>query len=109
MIKLVERFTNILCRVRKIEMLAGQIENEMESISERDFELASLIHKLAPREIEILTLMTNGKKYSDLAKILGVSQKTIEAHRWNIRQKLKLNSSKDIARIVIPWMKEKQK
>lgn len=108
MIKLSERLTDLLCRARKIEALLIQVEKEMDGITSRDIELADLIQTLTPKELEILTLMTQGKKYSQIAGILGVSQNTLDAHRWNIRQRLKLTTSKDITRIVIPFM-QKQK
>ncbi len=105
--ELTKRLTKILDKVRAIETKVAEIEQIIGSISSADFELADLIPTLSTRELEILTLMTEGKKFSDIPALLGTSKRTVQAHRWNIQKKLKLDSSKDISRIVIPYMKKK--
>lgn len=106
MIGLTSRATEILCRARKIESLLKDIEREMDAISSQDLELESLMPKLTEREMEILTLLTQGKNMHEISTILGIEHRTTQAHRWNIQQKLKLSSSKDIMRIVVPWMQK---
>ncbi len=44
--------------------------------------------RLSSREIEILSLIKNGKSNKDLAEIYNISTRTIEAHRLNIMRKL---------------------
>jgi DNA-binding NarL/FixJ family response regulator len=47
---------------------------------------------LTSREIEILRLISEGKKTIETAKILNISAKTVESHRRNIMDKLDINS-----------------
>lgn len=108
MIKLTDRLITLLVKARKIESLLTQVEKEMDGITVEDLDLVELLPTLTEREMEILNLMVQGKTFAQLPKTLGVSLKTIEAHRWNIRKKLKLKSSKDIERIVLPWMQKKK-
>jgi DNA-binding NarL/FixJ family response regulator len=53
------------------------------------------------REREIIQLLAEGKSNKEAASTLGVSVKTIEAHRANIMRKLHLRSVSDLVRYAI--------
>jgi DNA-binding NarL/FixJ family response regulator len=53
------------------------------------------------REREIIQLLAEGKSNKEVASTLGVSVKTIEAHRANIMRKLHLRSVSDLVRYAI--------
>jgi DNA-binding NarL/FixJ family response regulator len=53
------------------------------------------------REREIIQLVAEGRSNKEAAKTLGVSVKTIEAHRANIMRKLHLHSISDLVRYAI--------
>ena len=57
--------------------------------------------RLTPREREITQLVAEGKSSKEAASQLGVSAKTIEAHRANIMRKLNLHSVADLVRYAI--------
>ncbi len=57
--------------------------------------------RLTPREREITQLVAEGKSSKEAAAQLGVSAKTIEAHRANIMRKLNLHSIADLVRYAI--------
>ena len=57
--------------------------------------------RLSPREREIAQLIAEGKTNKDVAEKLGVSVKTIDAHRANIMRKLNLHSVADLVRYAI--------
>ena len=53
------------------------------------------------REREIIQLLAEGKGNKEAASTLGISVKTIEAHRANIMRKLRLRSISDLVRYAI--------
>jgi DNA-binding NarL/FixJ family response regulator len=56
---------------------------------------------VTPREREIIQLIAEGNSSKETASTLGVSVKTIEAHRANIMKKLRLRSISDLVRYAI--------
>lgn len=54
-----------------------------------------------PGERQIIQLLAEGKSNKETASALGVSVKTIEAHRANIMRKLRLRSASDLVRYAI--------
>jgi DNA-binding NarL/FixJ family response regulator len=53
------------------------------------------------RERQIIQLVAEGKSNKEAASTLGISMKTIEAHRANIMRKLSLRSVSDLVRYAI--------
>ena len=56
--------------------------------------LSSNYYRLTPQEIQIASHIKRGKTTKEIAAIMNLSPKTIEAHRTNIRKKLGLKTSK---------------
>ncbi len=56
---------------------------------------------LSSREREVLQLLAEGKSTKEIAFILNISAKTIETHRRQIMQKLKLTNVADLTRYAI--------
>jgi DNA-binding NarL/FixJ family response regulator len=56
---------------------------------------------LTTREVEIITLLAEGKSNKEVAKSLGVSTRTIECHRNHIMRKMKFQSFSDVVRFAI--------
>jgi DNA-binding NarL/FixJ family response regulator len=59
------------------------------------------VQALTLREREIVQLIAEGRTTKEVATTLGVSEKTIEAHRGNILRKLNLHSAVDLVRYAI--------
>lgn len=59
------------------------------------------LSRLTAREREIVQLLTEGKTNKEVAVSLGVSVKTVDAHRANIMHKLNLHSVTDLVRYAI--------
>ncbi len=53
------------------------------------------------REREIIQLLAEGKSNKEAASVLGISVKTVEAHRANLMRKLRLRSLSDLVRYAI--------
>jgi DNA-binding NarL/FixJ family response regulator len=56
---------------------------------------------LSSREREILKLITEGENTKEVAFYLAISPKTVESHRLNIMQKLKLSNVAELTRYAI--------
>ena len=65
-----------------------------------------LINLLTDRELEIFELIGKGRDVREISKALNVSPKTVETHRTNIKEKLKLKNSRQVARIALQWFTE---
>ncbi|MFB3923279.1 MAG: response regulator [Terriglobia bacterium] len=57
--------------------------------------------RLTPREREIIQLLAEGKSNKEVASLLNISIKTVEAHRANLMHKLKLSSLSDLVHYAI--------
>lgn len=67
------------------------------------------IDLLTDRELEIFQLLGQGLTVRDIAERLFVSSKTVEAHRENIKQKLKFKSSNELLRFAIEYCLHERK
>ncbi len=57
--------------------------------------------QLTPRELEVLTLITNGQSNKEAGRQLGISPRTIEVHRARVMEKLGARNTADLMRIVL--------
>ena len=69
--------------------------NERQKLSE------ALLAKLTPREEQVLERIVAGRLNKQIADDLGISIKTVEAHRANIMDKVNANTVADLMRIVL--------
>jgi len=58
----------------------------------RDTRLRPRFSTLTPREREILKLLAEGNSVKEIAVILGLSVKTVEAHKFNLMRKLDIHN-----------------
>jgi DNA-binding NarL/FixJ family response regulator len=56
---------------------------------------------LSPRETEVLRLLGYGEANREIAQELKISEKTVEAHRANIKRKLGARGMSDLVRFAI--------
>jgi RNA polymerase sigma factor (sigma-70 family) len=56
---------------------------------------------LTPREHEVMQMVTDGKSNKEIANALGVSAKTIEAHRARVMEKMQARSLAELVRMVL--------
>lgn len=61
---------------------------------------------LSDRELEIFELIGKGHEVHEISSSLGLSPKTVETHRTNIKDKLKLKNARQVARLAVQWTTE---
>jgi len=64
---------------------------------------ASPTDQLTDRELEILERIGKGEEVKAIAKALHLSPKTVETHRAHIKDKLKLENARQVARFAVQW------
>jgi len=61
----------------------------------------NLLDALSQREFEVFRLLAEGKMVNEIADILSLSPKTVGTHHTNIKQKLNVSNSAELARLAI--------
>ena len=59
---------------------------------------------LTDRELEILERIGKGEEVKAIAKTLHLSPKTVETHRSHIKEKLRLENARQVARYAVQWV-----
>ena len=65
------------------------------------------ISRLTDREIEVFELLGNALGTRQIAEQLGLSPKTVESHRENIKRKLDLGNHNELIRRAVQWVLER--
>ena len=97
--------TNPLSRLReailKISSGGVYITNELAELiafKQTGANPISAIEKLSRREIQVLRLLINGRKNTEIALALSISDKTVSTYRTRIMKKLSVSNIIDLAR-----------
>jgi two-component system invasion response regulator UvrY len=61
----------------------------------------SVLDVLSQREFEIFRLLAEGKTVNEIAEVLSLSPKTVGTHHTNVKQKLGVSNSAELARLAI--------
>ena len=67
----------------------------------RDTKMRPRISTLTPREREILKLLAEGNSVKEIAILLGLSVKTVEAHKFNLMRKLDIHNKAQLVTYAI--------
>lgn len=62
-------------------------------------QLGNHFYYLTKREREVLSLISEGSSNKEAANILGISNRTVEAHRARIMKKLKVERFVDLVKL----------
>jgi DNA-binding NarL/FixJ family response regulator len=101
---------NLLAAIRQI--LGGQVyvsprmsAQLLDSFSGRKSrEEGSPFGKLTDREFEIFQMIGRGCSTREIAQQLGLSTKTVDVHRGNLKAKLELNNTTSLVRHAVRWV-----
>lgn len=85
-------------RIYLSDAVSSEILGRLASGSEQSDPARSALGGLSDREMEVLRLIGRGLKTGEIAQTLHRSVHTVEAHRANIKRKLGLRTSGDLAR-----------
>jgi DNA-binding NarL/FixJ family response regulator len=66
----------------------------------------ALLERLSDREFQVFELIGRGLATRGIAKNLGVSVKTVETHRYRIKEKLGLGSANEVVHFAIRWVEK---
>ena len=72
-------------------------------------EASSPIDRLTDRELEVFSLLGQGKATRQIAEQLCLSVKTIETYRSRIKEKLHLSSGSELLRCAFQWVSKQDK
>ncbi|WP_193215058.1 response regulator transcription factor [Luteolibacter marinus] len=62
------------------------------------------IQRLTDRELEVFDLIGRGKGNQEIARLLSISPRTVDAHRTHIRDKLGLGDGNELIRYAVRWV-----
>lgn len=64
----------------------------------------SPVELLTDRELEVFNLIGQAKETKEISRRLGMSAKTVEAHRASVKRKLKLKTGPELTRHAVLWV-----
>ncbi len=76
-------------------------EEQQRSQQSEHLQIQQRLSHLTPREHEVMEMVTEGKSNKEIANALGVSAKTIEAHRARVMEKMQAGSLAELVRMAL--------
>jgi DNA-binding NarL/FixJ family response regulator len=76
-------------------------EERYGSLAVRDGRAALEPTPLTPREVEVLQLIAEGRTMAEIGQTLGVSQKTVETHRYRLMDRLNIHRVAGLVRYAV--------
>lgn len=89
-------FKNEVLLARVKQCVASDVQTR--KVQRQHMEAAMRIASLTPREREVMELLIQGKRNKIIAADLGISNRTVEAHRAKIMEKMHAHSLSEIVR-----------
>lgn len=80
---------------------ALDFDEEQRTLQSQRAEIAARLAELTPREHEVMEMVTEGKANKEIASALGVSAKTVEAHRARVMDKMRASSLAELVRMAL--------
>jgi len=80
---------------------ALEFDEKQRALRSRRAEIAVRLAELTPREHEVMEMVTEGRANKEIATVLGVSAKTVEAHRARVMDKMGASSLAELVRMAL--------
>jgi len=94
----------------KIYVSATMRDRLLETMfSARDESESPSVERLSDRELEVLDLMGQGYGAAEIAKMLNLSVKTVNAYRDHIKEKLHIDGAGDLRRFAVKWVQSRDR
>jgi DNA-binding NarL/FixJ family response regulator len=86
--------------------LSDQMENQLVRMAAAGASAATAcdIERLSDRELEVFTLLGQGRSTAQIAASMHISGSTVATHREHIIAKLNLENSRDLVRRAVTWI-----
>lgn len=65
------------------------------------------VEKLSDRELEVLELIGKGYGATEIARLLNLSVKTVNAYRDHVKEKLRIQNAGDLRRFAVTWVQSR--
>jgi two-component system response regulator FixJ len=101
--KAVKSGADFVCGQWTVEKLTDAIERTLSPADPDERDLEKSFQRLTLRELEVLERVVEGKASRDIAADLGVSTKTVEAHRARINDKTRAADVGELIRLWKAW------
>lgn len=75
-----------------------------QALSGRARAITAGIDQLSDRELEVMGLIGSGRATKIIAEQMGISTRTVEAHRAHIKEKLGLTDGAELVRYAVQWV-----
>jgi|SRR5215470_8683414 len=88
---------------RLLDVVYSALQRDATARAEREGcrRTAALIETMTPREREVMEAVVAGKPNKAIADALGISIKTVEAHRARVMEKMGVSSLAELVRVVV--------
>jgi len=80
---------------------ALEFDEKRRALQSRRTEITGRLAELTPREHEVMAMVTEGRANKEIATVLGVSAKTVEAHRARVMDKMGASSLAELVRMAL--------
>ena len=77
--------------------------------STREESEAPSVERLSDRELEVLDLIGQGYGAAEVAKVLNLSVKTVNAYRDHIKEKLRIEDAGNLRRFAVKWVQSRDR
>lgn len=88
---------DLLRSIRK----ALEIDQRLRMTQGTRAEVSARLAELTPREHEVMAMVTDGRSNKEIAAALGVTAKTVEAHRARVMEKMRAESLAELVRMAL--------
>jgi DNA-binding NarL/FixJ family response regulator len=92
----------------EVFLSAGVAARILKRFADAGGRAASPIERLTDRELEVFQLIGEGKGSREIAGMLNISVRTVDAHRAHIKEKLELRDSTELVHHAIRWVETGQ-